>query len=163
MAKNLSFDIVSDFDFQELNNALNQTKKEIENRYDFKGSKSEISLNKDSILLTSENDNKLHAIVDILQSKIIKRKLSIKILDLGKIESTADSMVKQNINLKKGLSQEMAKNIIKIIKNSKLKVQSQIQGDLIRVTGKSIDNLQNVIAIIKEKDLDIPIQFINYR
>ena len=163
MAKNPSFDIVSDFDLQELDNAINQTRKEIENRYDFKGFKSEVTLSKDFILLTSENDSKIHAIVDILQSKIIKRNLSIKILDLGKIESTAGGMVKQNIDLKKGLNQEMAKKIIKIIKDSKLKVQSQIQGELVRVTGKSIDDLQNVIALIKEKDLDIPIQFINYR
>ena len=163
MAKNPSFDIVSDFDFQELDNAINQTKKEIENRYDFKGSKSEVSLSKDSILLTSENDSKLYAIVDILQSKIIKRNLSIKILDLDKIESKAGGMVKQNIGLKKGLDQKTAKNIVKIIKDSKLKVQSQIQCNLVRVTGKSIDDLQNVIALIKEKELNIPIQFINYR
>ena len=163
MAKNPSFDIVSNFDFQKMDNAINKTRKEIENRYDFKGSKSEVNLNKDSIFLTSEKDSKLHVIVDILRSKIIKRTLLIKILDLSQIESTEGGMVKQNINLKKGLNQEITKNIVKIIKDSKLKVQSQIQGDLVRVTGKSIDDLQNVIALIKEKDLDIPIQFINYR
>lgn len=163
MTKNQSFDIVSDFNFQELTNAVNQAKKEIETRYDFKGSKSEINLDKNSILLISENNSKLHAIVDILQSKIIKRNLSVKILDLNKIELTAGNMVKQNINLKKGLSQEIAKSIIKTIKDSKLKIQSQVHGESIRVTGKNIDNLQKAMALIKEKELDIPIQFINYR
>lgn len=163
MGKDASFDIVSEFDFQELDNAVNQTKKEISTRYDFKGSKAEVALSKDNITIMAENDNRLNAIVDILQSKAIKRNLSIKIFDYGKIESTAGSMVKQVINLKQGIAQDIAKQIVKEIKGSGLKVQSQIQGETVRVTAKNIDDLQSVISLLKEKDLSIPLQFINYR
>lgn len=163
MAKDASFDIVSEFDMQEMDNAVNQTKKEITTRYDFKGSKAEVNLSKETITLVAENDSKIHAMVDILQSKAIKRGLSLKIFEYGKIETTAGSMVKQVITLKQGISQEIAKKIVKDIKDSKLKVQSQIQGEVVRVTAKSIDDLQTVIATLKEKDLDIPLQFINYR
>jgi len=163
MAKDASFDIVSEFDFQEMDNAINQTKKEIQTRYDFKGSKAEINLTKETITLTAENDSKINAMVDILQSKAIKRGLSIKIFDYGKIETTGGSMVKQVITLKQGINQDMAKKIVKDIKESGLKVQSQIQGEVVRVTAKSIDDLQTVIAKLKEKDLDIPLQFINFR
>ena len=163
MAKDASFDIVSEFDFQEMDNAINQTKKEIQTRYDFKGSKAEINLTKETITLTAENDSKINAMVDILQSKAIKRGLSIKIFDYGKIETTGGSMVKQVITLKQGINQDMAKKIVKDIKESGLKVQSQIQGEVVRVTAKNIDDLQTVIAKLKEKDLDIPLQFINFR
>lgn len=163
MAKDASFDIVSEFDMQEMDNAVNQTKKEIQTRYDFKGSKAEITLSKEAITLSAENDNKIHAMVDILQSKAIKRNLSIKIFSYGKVESTAGGMVKQVITLKQGIAQEVAKKIVKDIKESGLKVQSQIQGEVVRVTAKSIDDLQTIIAFFKEKDLDIPLQFINYR
>ena len=163
MAKDASFDIVSEFDFQELDNAINQTKKEITTRYDFKGSKAGVNLSKDNITLIAENDNRLKSIVDILQSKAIKRNLSIKIFDYGKIESTANSMVKQIISLKQGINQDIAKQIIKEIKGSGLKVQSQIQGDVVRVTAKNIDDLQTVISLLKERDLNIPLQFVNYR
>lgn len=163
MAKDASFDIVSEFDFQEMDNAINQTKKEIQTRYDFKGSKAEINLTKETITLTAENDSKIHAMVDILQSKAIKRGLSIKIFDYGKIEATGGSMVKQVITLKQGINQDIAKKIVKDIKESGLKVQSQIQGEVVRVTAKNIDDLQTIIAKLKEKELDIPLQFINFR
>lgn len=163
MAKDASFDIVSEFDMQEMDNAVNQTKKEIITRYDFKGSKAEVNLTKETITLTAENDSKINAMIDILQSKAIKRGLSLKIFDYGKIETTAGSMVKQVITLKQGIGQDMAKKIVKEIKESKLKVQSSIQGDVVRVTAKNIDDLQTVITLLKEKDLDIPLQFINYR
>ena len=163
MAKTASFDIVSEFDLQELDNAINQTKKEIQTRYDFKGSKTEVEMSKDTITLTAENDSKIIAMMDILQSKAIKRSLSIKIFDAGKIEPSGGGMVKQVITLRQGISQEMAKKIVKIIKDSKLKVQSAIQGEVVRVTAKSIDDLQTVIALLKEKDLDIPLQYTNYR
>lgn len=163
MAKDASFDIVSEFDMQEMDNAINQTKKEIITRYDFKGSKAEVNLTKESITLTAENDSKINAMVDILQSKAIKRGLSLKIFDYGKIETTAGSMVKQVITLKQGINQDIAKKIVKEIKESKLKVQSQIQGEVVRVTAKNIDDLQTVITLLKEKDLDTPLQFINYR
>lgn len=163
MAKDASFDIVSEFDMQEMDNAVNQTKKEIITRYDFKGSKAEVNLTKETITLTAENDSKINAMIDILQSKAIKRGLSLKIFDYGKIETTAGSMVKQVITLKQGIGQDMAKKIVKEIKESKLKVQSSIQGDVVRVTAKNIDDLQTVITLLKEKDLDVPLQFINYR
>lgn len=163
MAKDASFDIVSEFDMQEMDNAINQTKKEIITRYDFKGSKAEVNLTKETITLTAENDSKINAMIDILQSKAIKRGLSLKIFDYGKIETTAGSMVKQVITLKQGINQDMAKKIVKEIKESKLKVQSSIQGDVVRVTAKNIDDLQTVITLLKEKDLDAPLQFINYR
>ena len=163
MAKDASFDIVSEFDMQEMDNAINQTKKEIITRYDFKGSKAEVNLTKETITLTAENDSKINAMVDILQSKAIKRGLSLKIFDYGKIETTAGSMVKQVITLKQGINQDIAKKIVKEIKESKLKVQSAIQGDVVRVTAKNIDDLQTVITLLREKDLDIPLQFINYR
>lgn len=163
MAKDASFDIVSEFDMQEMDNAINQTKKEIITRYDFKGSKAEVNLTKETITLTAENDSKINAMIDILQSKAIKRGLSLKIFDYGKIETTAGSMVKQVITLKQGISQDIAKKIVKEIKESKLKVQSSIQGDVVRVTAKNIDDLQTVITLLKEKDLDVPLQFINYR
>jgi cyclic-di-GMP-binding protein len=163
MAKDASFDIVSEFDMQEMDNAINQTKKEIITRYDFKGSKAEVNLTKETITLTAENDSKINAMIDILQSKAIKRGLSLKIFDYGKIETTAGSMVKQVITLKQGINQDIAKKIVKEIKESKLKVQSAIQGEVVRVTAKNIDDLQTVITLLKEKDLDIPLQFINYR
>lgn len=163
MAKNPTFDIVSEFDVQELDNAINQVKKEIISRYDFKGSKATVTLNKENIVLLAENDNKINAIIDILQSKAVKRNLSLKIFDYGKIDPSGGSMVKQTITLKQGVNQDIAKKIIKLIKDSKLKVQSQIQGDVVRVTGKNIDDLQEVIALVKENDLEIPLQFINFR
>ncbi len=163
MAKDASFDIVSEFDFQELDNAVNQTKKEIQTRYDFKGVKAEVLLSKESITLTADNDSKIHAIVDILQSKAIKRGLSLKIFDYGKIDSTAGGLVKQVLSLKQGIDQDRAKKLVKEIKESQIKVQSQIQGDVVRVTAKNIDDLQKVITYLKEKDLDIPLQFVNYR
>ena len=163
MAKDASFDIVSEFDMQEMDNAINQTKKEIQTRYDFKGSKAEVILTKEAITISAENDGKINAIVDILQSKAIKRGLSLKIFDYSKIETTGGSMVKQTITLKQGINQDIAKKIIKDIKESKLKVQSQIQGEVVRVTAKNIDDLQTVMTKLKEMDLEIPLQFINYR
>lgn len=163
MAKEASFDIVSEFDFQELNNAVNQTKKEIATRYDFKESKVEINLSKENITLIAENTNRLKSIIDILQSKAIKRNLSIKIFDYGKVEPAASSMVKQIITLKRGISQYTAKQIVREIKESNLKAQSQIQGDVVRVAAKNIDDLQSIISLLKEKDLNTPLQFVNYR
>jgi len=162
-----SFDIVSEIDMQEVDNAVNQARKEIEQRYDFKGSKSEINLEKEKekegITVLADDDYKLKAIIDILQSKFIKRGISIKSLDYGKAEAASGSMVRQVIKLKNGIPTEKAKEIIKIIKETKLKVQSQIQEEQVRVTGKNIDDLQEIIALLKGKDLDIPLQFENFR
>lgn len=162
-----SFDIVSEINMQEVDNAVNQARKEIEQRYDFKGSKSEINLEKEKekegITVLADDDYKLKAIIDILQSKFIKRGISIKSLEYGKAEAASGSMVRQVIKLKNGIPTDKAKEIIKIIKDTKLKVQSQIQEEQVRVTGKNIDDLQEIIALLKGKDLDIPLQFENFR
>lgn len=158
-----SFDIVSKVDMQEVDNAINQTVKEIAQRYDFKGSKSEVTLEKESIKVLSEDDFKLKAVIDILQSKFVKRNISPKSLQYGKVEQASGGMVRQIITLQVGISKEKAKEIGQVIKETKLKVQSQIQDDQLRVTGKNIDDLQDVIKTLKGKDLDIDLQFVNFR
>ena len=166
MAKDCSFDVVSEFDRQELVNAVDQTKRDISSRFDLKDSNSSVELEADkSITITTSDNMKLKNIVDILQSKMVKRNLSINILDPSPVENALGGNVKQLFNLKKGLSQELAKKITAEIKNSKLKVQASIQGDQIRVTGKSKDDLQEIIKLLrnKEDDFQIPLQFVNYR
>lgn len=166
MAKDASFDIVSEFDKQELVNAVDQVKRELSTRFDLKGSNSNIEIVEDkSINITTNDEMKLKNIYDILQSKLVKRNLSLKILDPQKIENALGGNVKQEIKLKKGLSTELAKKITGFIKDTKLKVQASIQGDSVRVTGKSRDDLQAVIKVIKEKEgeIDAPLQFTNYR
>lgn len=166
MAKDASFDVVSDFDVQELVNSIDQAKREIVSRFDLKDSGSKIDLESDKkITITSSDDMKLKNIVDILQSKMTKRNLSIKILDAQKVESALGGKVKQDFLLRKGLSTELAKKIVNEIKNSKLKVQASIQDDQVRVSGKSKDDLQAVIQLLKEKQetIDAPLQFTNFR
>ncbi len=166
MAKECSFDIVSEFDKQELVNAIDQTKRDIQTRFDLKDSNSEVVLEGEkTITVTTQDTMKLKNIIDILQSKMVKRNLSIKILDALNVENALGGNVRQVFNLKKGLSQELAKKITAEIKNSKLKVQSSIQGEQIRVTGKSKDDLQEVIKLLrgKEEVFEIPLQFVNYR
>lgn len=166
MAKDASFDIVSEFDKQELVNAVDQVKRELSTRFDLKGSNSDIEIVEDkSINITTNDEMKLKNIYDILQSKLVKRNLSLKILDPQKIENALGGNVKQEIKLKKGLSTELAKKITGFIKDTKLKVQASIQGDSVRVTGKSRDDLQAVIKVIKNKEdiIDAPLQFTNYR
>ncbi|HLO26395.1 MAG TPA: YajQ family cyclic di-GMP-binding protein [Geobacteraceae bacterium] len=158
-----SFDIVSKVDMQEVDNAVNQTLKEIAQRYDFKGSKSEVTLEKDAIKVLADDDFRLKAIVDILQSKCIKRGISLKSLDYGKAETASGGMVRQNIAIRQGIAKEKGKEICAIIKETKLKVQGQIQEDQVRVTGKNIDDLQEIIQLLKGKDLDVELQFINFR
>lgn len=158
-----SFDIVSKVDMQEVDNAVNQTIKEITQRYDFKGSKSEITQEKDTVKLLSEDDFRLKAIVDILQSKFIKRGISVKALQYGKVENASGGMVRQVITIQQGISKEKGKEINNVIKETKLKVQSQIQDDQLRVTGKNIDDLQEVIQLLKGKDLGVELQFVNFR
>lgn len=158
-----SFDIVSKVDMQEVDNAINQAKKEINQRYDFKGCKSEIDLKENDITVLADDDYKLKAIIDIIQSKILKRNISLKSLDYGKEEAASGSMIRQIITIKQGIATEKGKEINKIIKEKKMKVQSQIQGDQVRVTGKKIDDLQEVIQLLKGKDLDLDLQFINMR
>ena len=166
MAKDCSFDIVSDFDKQELVNAVDQVKREINSRFDLKGSNSDVILDADkTITITTNDEMKLKNIIDILQSKMIKRNLSIKILDAQQIENALGGNVRQIFNLKKGLSQELAKKIVADIKNTKLKVQASIQGEQVRVSGKDKDDLQAVIKALRENDekYDVPLQFQNYR
>ena len=166
MAKDCSFDVVSEFNQQELVNAVDQTKREISSRFDLKNSNSDVELEGDkSITITTSDDTKLKNIVDILQSKMIKRGLSIKILDAQKSENALGGNVRQVFNLKKGLSIELAKKIVADIKTTKMKVQASIQGDQVRVSGKSKDDLQAAIKFLKEKEdsYDIPLQFTNYR
>ena len=166
MAKDCSFDVVSEFDKQELVNAVDQAKRELTTRFDLKGSNSDIELESDkSITITTSDDMKLKNILDILQTKMVKRNLNIKILDPMPIENALGGNVRQVYNLKKGLTQDLAKKIVADIKNSKLKVQASIQGEQVRVSGKSKDDLQAVIKLLKEKEdsYNIPLQFQNYR
>ncbi|MDD3419833.1 MAG: YajQ family cyclic di-GMP-binding protein [Candidatus Gastranaerophilales bacterium] len=166
MAKDASFDIVSEFEHQELLNAVDQTIREINGRFDLKNTNSDVKLEGDkTITITTSDEMKLFNIVDILQSKMTKRGLSIKILDGQKVESALGGNVRQVFNLKKGLTTELAKKIVADIKNSKLKVQASIQADQVRVSGKSRDDLQDVIKLMKEKEdsYDAALQFTNYR
>lgn len=166
MAKDASFDIVSEFDRQELVNAVDQVKRDITSRFDLKDSGTEVELDGDkTITITAKDDMKLRNVIDILQSKMVKRNLSIKILDAQPRENALGGNVRQVFNLKKGLSMEIAKKIVADIKATKLKVQAAIQGEQVRVSGKSKDDLQDVIKLMRENEekYDIALQFTNYR
>ncbi|HEY4707563.1 MAG TPA: YajQ family cyclic di-GMP-binding protein [Thermodesulfobacteriota bacterium] len=159
-----SFDIVSKTDVQEVDNAVNQAIKEMQQRYDFKGTKSEIKWEKkEEITVLADDDGKLRSILDILQTKLVKRGVSLKSLDYGKEEDASGGMKRQVIKIRQGIPSEKAKEITKLIKDLKLKVQAQIMEDMIRVTGKKIDDLQEAIQALKGKDLDITLQFVNMR
>ncbi|MDX1701151.1 MAG: YajQ family cyclic di-GMP-binding protein [Melioribacteraceae bacterium] len=165
MAQKYSFDIVSEVDFQEVDNAINQASKEIMQRYDLKDSKTSIALNKNemTILINSKDDYGIKASFDILQSKFIKRKISLKVLLPSEIEPAANGRVKQLINLQSGISKDNAKKITKMIKEMKLKVNAQIMDQQVRVQGAKKDDLQSVMTELKESDLDFPVQFTNYK
>ncbi len=163
MASEYSFDIVSKVDLEEVKNAIAQAMKEIETRFDFKGSKSSLALEKEEIAVKSDDEYKLKSVIDILQSKLVKRGVPIRNLDYGKIEPAAGGTVRQNIRLRQGIDQENAKKINIMIRDSKLKVKSQIQGDQLRVTGKSKDDLQAVMSMLRGADLPLELQFTNYR
>ena len=165
MAVEHSFDIVSRVDMQEVSNAVQQASKELSQRFDFKGSKSSIELNKDKgeITLVSNDDYKLKSLIEILKGKLAKRSVSMKVLVYGKIEKATGDMLRQVITLQQGISPERSKDIVKLIKNMKLKVQSEIQKDQLRVRGKKLDDLQAVIQMLKEMKFDLHIEFINYR
>lgn len=165
MAETHSFDIVCVVDLQEVDNAVNQAMKEISQRFDFKGSKSNIELNKDKGVITviSDDEQKIKSVIDILQSKLVRRGISLKALSYGKVEPAAGDTVKQVITLQQGIPQDKAKEIVKFIKNTKLKVTSEIQKEQVRVKGKKIDDLQAIMSRIKEKDFGIHLQFTNYR
>ena len=164
MAAENSFDIVSNVELPEVTNAIQQALKEITQRYDLKGSHSDIQFDgKEELVLTSADEYKLKAVTDILQSKLVKRGVSLKSLDYGKIESAAGSTVRQKVKLQQGIAIEKAREVVKVIKDSKKKVQASINGDVVRVTGKDRDSLQEVIALIRSTDFGIDIQFTNYR
>jgi len=165
MADEHSFDIASKVDLQEVLNAVQQAAKEISQRFDFKGSKSSIDLNKDKheITLVSDDELKLKTVVDILQTKLVKRGVSLKALQYGKIEQAAGNTVRQLVTLQQGIAVDKAKEIVKLIKDMKMKVQAEIQKDQVRVKAKKIDDLQALIALLREKDFGIHIDFINYR
>lgn len=165
MANQNSFDIVSEVDLQEVDNAINQAMKEIQQRYDFKGSKSEIELNKkeNSLTVNSDDEFKLRSVIDILQNKLIKRGISVKAMSYGSVEPASGGTVRQVIKLQKGIDKDNARLIVKMIKDSKIKVQAAIQDEQVRVSGKSKDDLQEVMNILKSADLDFAFQFTNYR
>jgi hypothetical protein len=163
MSSESSFDIVSKLDMQEVNNSIQQAMKEIANRFDFKGSKSSIELDKNEIIVISDDEYKLKQVIDVLQTKMVKRGLPLKNLVYGKIEPAASGTVRQRIELKQGIDQENAKKINALIRETKLKVKSQIQGDQIRVSGKSKNDLQSVIQMLRQADLPIDLQFVNLR
>lgn len=163
MAKDCSFDIVSQTDMQEVNNAVNQAMKEINQRFDFRGSKSSIALEGGELKIVSDDEFKLENVMDILKAKAIKRNVSIKSFDYGKIEPAAQGTVRQIVRIKNGIGKEDAKKVVALIKETKLKVQAQIQEDQVRVTGKNKDDLQQVIAKLKQADLSIDLQFLNFR
>jgi uncharacterized protein YajQ (UPF0234 family) len=158
-----SFDIVSRIDQQELDNALNQARREIENRFDFKHSKTSIEANDKAITIVSDDELKMRNVVDILQGKAIKRGLDIKAFDFGTVEPAAGGTVRQVLTLRSGIPKDKSKPLMEKIKALKLKVSAQYQDEQIRVTGKNRDDLQTVIAAMKELDYELPLQFVNYR
>lgn len=163
MAEN-TFDIVSKVDLQEVSNAIQNSLKEVHTRFDLKNTKSDIQLEgKDAVVLSSADEYKLKAVNDILQSKLVKRGVPLKALSYGVIEPAAGSTVRQKITLQQGIPIEKAREIVKVIKDSKKKVQASIQADTVRVSGKDRDTLQEIIALLKQKDFGIDMQFTNYR
>jgi uncharacterized protein YajQ (UPF0234 family) len=163
MADN-SFDIVSKVDLQEVSNAIQQALKEIHQRFDLKDSKSNIELEgKDAIILTSQDEYKLKAVTDILGTKLVKRGVPLKALNYEKIEPAAGSTVRQKVTMQQGVPTEKAREIVKVIKDTKKKVQASIQGDFVRVSGKDRDTLQEIMAILRQRDFGIDMQFTNYR
>jgi len=163
MASEHSFDVVSRTDLQEVDNAVNQALKEIRQRFDLKNTRSEIRREGDVVILASDDAYKLKAVNDILQSKLVRRGVDLKALRYGKVEPAAGGTVRQQATLQQGIPQDKAKEMVKAIKGTKLKVQAHIQGDQIRVSGKSKDDLQAVIRLLRERDWGIPVQFTNYR
>ncbi len=164
MAQQNTFDIVSEIDLAEVVNAINQALKEVQTRFDFKGSKSNIEMEKqEAIILTSDDDYKLKSLNEILQAKLVKRNVPLKGLKYGKVDQALGGTVRQRVDLQQGIPQEKAKEIVKFIKDTKLKVQASIQGDMVRVAGKDRDILQEVIGALRGQDFGIDMQFTNYR
>ncbi|NWF60625.1 MAG: YajQ family cyclic di-GMP-binding protein [Fischerella sp.] len=163
MASTYSFDVVSDFDRQELVNAVDQTAREIKSRYDLKDTQTTVELGEQSIVISTDSEFTLESVHNVLREKAAKRNLSQKIFDFGKVESASGNRVRQEIKLKKGINQEQAKQISKLIRDEFKKVQASIQGDAVRVSAKNKDDLQAVIQRLKQEDFPVALQFTNYR
>ncbi|MEM7773282.1 MAG: YajQ family cyclic di-GMP-binding protein [Cyanobacteria bacterium P01_E01_bin.6] len=163
MASNYSFDVVSDFDRQELVNAIDQTRREIKSRFDLKDTKTEISLSDSSLTIETDSEFTLQSVHTVLQTKASKRNLSLKIFDYGDVDAASGSRVRQEITLRKGIEQELGKKITKLIRDEYKKVQASIQGDIVRVSSKSKDDLQAAMQLLREEDWPVAIQFTNYR
>jgi cyclic-di-GMP-binding protein len=163
MASSFSFDVVSDFDFQEMVNAVDQTRRDVTTRYDLKDTNTTLDLDEKALTINTDSEFTLDAVVTILQTKASKRNLSLKIFDFGKVESASGSRVRQEIKFRKGLTSDLAKQISKQIRDDFKKVQPSIQGDAVRITAKSKDDLQAVIQFLREQDYPAALQFTNYR
>ena len=163
MPQDFSFDIVSKTEMQEVTNAIQQAQKELAQRFDFKGSKSSIELTAEEIVLVSDDEGKLRSVKDILETKLVKRGVSLKALEYATLEQAAGGTVRQKAKIVQGIEIEKAKAIVKAIKEAKLKVQASIQSDQVRVTGRAKDDLQKAMAVVKGNDYGIPLQFTNYR
>ena len=163
MAQQNSFDIVSQVDRAEVTNAIQQTIKEVRQRFDFKGSTATVALEKDELILSAEDETKLRNMNDILQQKLVRRGVPLKALSYGSVDPAAGGTVRQHVQIQQGIPQEKAKEVVKFIKDSKAKVQASIQGDVVRVSGKDRDTLQDIIGKLKTKDFGIDMQFSNYR
>ena len=163
MAGEVSFDVVSDFDEQELRNALDQVRREVQQRYDFKGATVQLSQEKTELVLVTDDEFRARSVRDLIESKAVRRGLSLKIFEWGTVEPAGGNKVRQVIGLKRGLSDDLARKLVKQIRDEFPKVQPRIQGDAIRVASKSKDELQKVIVRLRELDLEVPLQFENYR
>ena len=163
MAGEISFDVVSDFDEQELRNALDQVRREVQQRYDFKGAHVDLAQEKARIVLVTDSEMRAKAIRDLLESKAVRRGLSLKIFDWGEIQPAGGNKVREEITLRRGLPDDLARKLVKLIRDEFPKVQPRVQGDAIRVAGKSRDELQRVIVRLRELDEAVPLQFENYR
>jgi len=163
MAGEVTFDVVSDFDEQELRNALDQVRREVQQRYDFKGAYVDLAQDKTEIVLVTDSDMRARAIKDLIESKAVRRNLSLKIFEWGEVLPAGGSKVRQEIGLRRGLPEDLARKIVKLIRDEFPKVQPRVQGDAVRVAGKSKDELQRVIVRLRELDESVPLQFENYR
>jgi uncharacterized protein YajQ (UPF0234 family) len=163
MAQQNSFDIVSEVDRAEITNAINQTIKEVRQRFDFKGSQANVELEANELVLTAEDETKLRNMNDILQQKLVRRGVPLKAFSYGTVDAALGGTVRQKVQIQQGIPQDKAKEVVKFIKDSKAKVQASIQGDVVRISGKDRDTLQSVIASLKSKDFGIDMQFSNYR
>ena len=163
MAGEISFDVVSDFDEQELRNALDQVRREVQQRYDFKGAHVDLVQEKTRLVLVTDSDMRARAVKDLVESKAVRRNLSLKIFDWGEVLPAGGNKVRQEVTLRRGLPDDLARKLVKLIRDEFPKVQPRVQGDAIRVAGKSRDELQKVIVRLRDLDEDVPLQFDNYR